>query len=123
MPDTKPTRAELAAERDRCPECGAELDHLGACCTVGCAVYEAATHGPIRYYVELPWARIPCATFRRAIDARAGQAWSRIVRADYVPCDEDDDGLNAMEREALELSGDAQDVLVAVIDGLAAQAA
>lgn len=108
---------------ERCEACGETLDERGECALPGCAAYERAVHGPIRYYVELPWARIPCATLRRALDARAGQAWSRIVRAEYVPTDEDDDGLTAMEHEALELSGDAQDVLVAVIDGLAAEAA
>lgn len=122
MTADKPTRSELA-ECDRCPECGEELDHRGECALVGCVAYERAVHGEPRYDVQFSGWSVPCATFRRAIDVRAGQAWSRIVRWGHAPVDEDDDGLNALEHEALELSGDAQDVLVAVIDGIAAQAA
>jgi hypothetical protein len=116
----RPHRSELV---DRC-ECGTEIDHRGECTNLDCVEYETAVHGPIRYEVQLPWGRIPCATLRRAIDLRAGQAWSRIVRADYVPVDEDDDWLNELEREAIEApDGAGRDVLIAVIDGIAAQAA
>lgn len=117
----KPHPSELV---ERCGSCSEPVDLRGECCTVGCVEYEIAVHGPIRYEVQFSGWSVPCATFRRAIDLRAGQGWSRVVRWGYAPVDEDDDGLNSLEREALELPpGDAQDVLVAVIDGLAAQAA
>jgi hypothetical protein len=117
----KPHPSELA---ERCDSCGEGLDERGECCALGCVEYELATHGPIRYYAELPWGRVPCATFRRAIEACAGQPWSRIVRADYVPVDEDDDGLTELEHHVLEMGDcDGRDALVALIDGNAAKAA
>ena len=116
--EDKPHPSELA---ERCDSCGEELDHLGACCALGCVEYERATHGPIRYYAELPWGRIPCATFRRAIEACTGQPWSRIVAAEYVPTDCDDAGLTELEKSVLEMTAcEGRYALIALIDsGLA----
>lgn len=74
-----------------------------------------------RYEVQIGagW-RVPCETFRRALDVSRGQPWCRIVAWGYQPVDEDDDGLSDDEKLALGLGeGPLQDVLVAVIDGSA----
>lgn len=80
---------------------------------------------PYRYEVQLSlgW-RVPCETFRRALEVSRGQAWCRIVAWDYVAIDEDDDGLSDDEQLAISL-GDCElrDALVAVIDGAAGKAA
>jgi hypothetical protein len=113
-----PTRAELAAERDRCPECG-EPTESGTCVVLSCVGYERAVHGPILYEVQFSGWSVPCATLRRAIEVRAGQGWSRIVRADYIPNDCDDDGLSQYERDAIDApEGEGRDILIAVIDSL-----
>lgn len=39
LDDFRPLRGE---ELERCDACGEELDHLGACCVIGCPVYEAS---------------------------------------------------------------------------------
>jgi hypothetical protein len=105
---------------ERCSACGEELDDRGECAVVGCIEYEKAVHGPIRYEAQLPWGRVPCATFRRALEVSRGQPWCRIVAWGYVPVDEDDDGLSDDEKLALGLGeGSLQDVLVATIDGAA----
>jgi hypothetical protein len=112
------------AAPERCPACGEELDERGECAALGCREYEIATHGPIRYEAQLPWGRVPCATLRRAIEACAGQPWSRIVRAEYVPTDENDAGLTDLEQTAIEMTDcEGRDALLAMIDGIAGRAA
>jgi len=72
-----------------------------------------------RYEVQLGagW-HVPCATFRRALEVSHGQPWCRIVRWNYVPVDEDDDGLDENEQLAIACGeGLLRDALVAVIDG------
>jgi hypothetical protein len=109
---------------ERCSVCGEELDDRGECAVVGCIEYEKAVHGPILYEAQLPWGRVPCATLRRAIEACAGQPWSRIVRAEYVPTDENDAGLTDLEQTAIEMTDcEGRDALLAMIDGIAGRAA
>jgi hypothetical protein len=114
--ESRPDFSELSP--DRCEACGEDLDERGECAVVGCREYEIATHGPILYEAQLPWGRVPCATLRRAIEACAGQPWSRIVRAEYVPTDDDDSGLTDLELNVLEMGDcEGRDALIALIDG------
>jgi hypothetical protein len=67
--------------------------------------------------------RLPCATLRQAVDLIQGNGWVRVVRWNYVPTDDDDDGLTHIERDVLSMpDSPARDVLIALIDGAAAAA-
>jgi hypothetical protein len=113
-----------ALDAPTCSACGETLDHRGECAAIGCVEYERAVHGPIRYEVQFGGWSVPCATLRRAIDVRGSAHVYPITAVDYVPVDESDWGLTALELEAVTLPDcNARDALVAFIDGIAAKRA